>query len=233
MRIAAAVFDLAGLRGAFSEQFADWDAAVKESDTLKAKRARRTIQRIAREGLSKSPATLGGFYLFHDPSVPERLGGLNYIGIADSPRRPIARRIEDRLKDDSSLDVALDEMAECTVRTIVTARLLCALPNSGQNYVDKHLRVAALFRRSPIVILLGCEQPRELIRETEKILIASAAAVGAPLTNDTHIRFRGRASKAAIELADAVIVAAAANGLPTNGINDWRESLSKIVTPTA
>jgi len=233
MNIAAAIFDLAGLRGAFSEQFADWDAAVRESDPLKAKRARRAIQRVAREGLSKSPATLGGFYLFYDPHVSDRLGGLNYVGIADSSRRPIGRRIEDRLKDDSSLDVALDEMDKSAVREIVTARLLCALPKSGQNYVDKHLRVAALFRLSPIVILLGCEQSRERIRETEKILIASAAAAGAPLTNDTHMRFRGRASKAAFELADAVMVAAAANGLPTNGISDWRESLSKIVTPTA
>jgi hypothetical protein len=222
--VSAVPFSLAALRGRFSQEFAEWDAAVAEGDTKRAKRARRAIQRVARQGLAEHPATLGGFYLFHDPNA-EKLNGLNYIGIADTPLRPIGRRIEDRLKDDSALDVALDDLTDDEARPIILRRLLCALPKSGHNYVEKHTKVGSLFRRSPYVILIGSDADKPLIRETEKALIAGAAAAGAPLTNSQHVNFRGSVGDAALTLARAVIDQASAKGLPKEGALNWIDSL--------
>jgi hypothetical protein len=227
VKLIAGVFDLARLRGAFSEQFAAWDLAVRESNRQGAKQARRQIQHVARQGLSVQPATSGGFYLFHDPKE-KGLDGLSYIGIADSPRRPIGRRIEDRLKDDSGLDVDLDEVEDGVARLIISGRLLCALPVSGQNYIEKHMRVAALFRRSPAVILLGCDETRDAIRETEKVLIGSAASAGASLMNRTCIGYRGPAFGMALELAEAVITTAGQLGFPESGLKCWRDSLRQM-----
>lgn len=229
MSITAALFDLVALRGAFGEEFAAWDAATQEGNTGEAKRARRAILQAARQGLLKHPATLGGFYLFVD-LTKDGLSGLNYIGIADAPQRPIGGRIVDRLRDDSALDVTFDELTDDEARPIIRRRLVCALPRTGQNYVEKHLKVGNLFRRSPTVIVLGCDKCRELIREAEKILIASAAAAGAPLTNEKHMRFRGPSSQAAFALANLVIDEAVRCGFPTGGATRWRGGLTAVVT---
>ena len=221
----SAPFSLTALRGRFSQEFAEWDAAVLEKNTPRAKRARRAIQRVARHGLSEGPAIFGGFYLFHDPGA-EGLRGLNYIGIADTPLRPIGRRIEDRLKDDSALDVALDSLSDDEARPIILRRLLCALPMSGNKYVEKHMKVGRLFRCSPFVILIGSDADKPLIRETEKVLIGGAAAAGAPLTNSQHVNFRGSVSEPALKLAHTVIKQATRGGLPENGAVSWMDHLS-------
>lgn len=231
MKIFPTPFNLAALRGAFAEQFDIWDQAVCEGNTQKAKRARRAIQRIVREQLASQAARLGGFYLFLDPRESGGLRGLNYIGIADTTRRPIGRRIEDRLKDDSSLDILLDDLDIETARSIITARLMCALPRSGQNYVEKHLAVAQLFRRSPCVLILGCSEEPSLIRQAEKLLIASAIAAGAPLVNVQHRRFKGTVVQPALELASEVIAAAGSAGLPATAIRHWRSALNALAVP--
>jgi hypothetical protein len=220
------LFNLANLRGAFAGEFRRWDEAVERGDTALAKHARASVRAIAFRGLSEGSARMGGFYFFLDPSREGGLSGVNYIGIADRPDRPIGRRIVDRLRDDSALDTTLDRAAPQVARRIVTGRLVCALPRSGQNYVTKHLRVAELFRRSPGIILVGCEGPRELIRETEKSLIGSAAAADAPLFNVQHLGFRGTVSKAAMELAKAAIDEARAHGLSAAAAEVWKSQLN-------
>lgn len=228
-----AQFDLAALRGAFAEEFGIWDQAIELNDTKQARRARRSIQEIACAVLARHPATLGGFYLFADLTRAVDLSGLNYVGIADTPRRPIGRRIVDRMKDDSSLDVNLDHKDVETARRIITGRLLCALPHSGGNYVEKHLRVATLFRRSPTVLLLGCERSPSLIRDAEALLISSAVSAGAPVLNVHHRHLRRTVSRVAFDLAHQVVAAAGTVGLPPKAVNCWHSALDRAVIRSA
>jgi hypothetical protein len=178
-------------------------------------------------------ARLGGFYFFLDPENEDGLGGLSYIGIADSELRPIRERIVDRLRDDSALDVNLDSLEAEVARAIVIERLTCALPTSGANYVDKHLRVATLFRRSPLVVLVGCDQSKQLIREAEKLLISAASAAGAPLANIQHLHFRGSASRQGMALALDVISKAAPYGLTNGGARIWADKIAAVVSRIA
>ncbi|HVM23631.1 MAG TPA: hypothetical protein VM308_10110 [Sphingomicrobium sp.] len=223
-------FNLARLRGAFSDQFTAWELAAQRNDMAAARAARAGIRHVAFDGLAEPPATLGGFYLFVDLEK-EGLSGLNYIGIADTMQRSIGRRIVDRLRDDSALDVALDRLSDDEARSIILRRLLCALPKSGHNYVNKHIRVGHLFRRSPVVILIGSDAEKPFIRETEKVLISSAAAAGAPLANRQHVNFRGSVGDPALKLARAVIRQAVAEGLPEEGALMWIENLRGVTQP--
>lgn len=218
-------FDIAQLRGAFVDAFANWDRAVSDCDTAAAKRARRSIRLTAFQGLDAEAAKMGGFYLFLDSSMQNGLSGLHYIGIADTPSRPIGRRIIDRLRDDSALDTGLDTVSPEEAQSIVHERLICALPQSGHNYVVKHLTAADLFRRSPEVLLIGCAESMAIIREAEKVLIGSAHRAGAPLINRQHIRFKGPASRDAVRIACAVVDLAGVHGLGKEGASQWTANI--------
>lgn len=169
---------------------------------------------------------MAGFYFFIDPTQQDNLAGLNYIGIAEGRTRPLGRRIVDRLRDDSALDTSLDQLSPGAARRVVHNRLVCALPGTGQNYVDKHLKVAELCRRSPIVVLIGVDEPKQIIRDAEKILIRSAVSAGAPVLNVQHRRFKGGASDRAYEVVRAVIDQGVQHGLSAAGGKQWRSSLA-------
>ena len=227
-QIQSEIVDLATLRGAFSHEFERWDVAVGRADTELARQARAAIRAIAFQRLKVAPAAMGGFYLFCDSGFREGLGGLRYVGIADGSRRPIGQRIVDRLRDDSALDISLDTLPVEIARRRVHDRLVCALPASGQNYVDKHLRVAELFRCSPVVLLLGTTEPSPIIREAERVLIGAAAAAGAPLFNRQHLNFRGPASTRAVALVEAVIDEVSNCGVLEAGVRRWRDQISSM-----
>ena len=106
-----------------------------------AKAVRRDIKRSACAGLAVPPAAQAGFYVFiadSDVSISQ----IQYIGIAKTTNRPISGRIIDRLRDDSALDTALDNLEDGKFREVVSRRLLTALPKSGQNYIEMHLAAA-------------------------------------------------------------------------------------------
>lgn len=224
--LASAPFSISRLRVAFSGQFEKWQRAVEEGNTALARQARAAIRALAFEGLTDGPAAMGGFYLFIDPGQQDSLAGLNYIGIAEGRARPIGRRIVDRLRDDSALDSSLDQLGPEVARRVVHDRLVCALPQTGQNYVDKHLQVAELCRRSPTVVLIGSDEPKHTIRKAEKILIRSAVSAGAPVVNIQHRRFKGDASERAYEVAHAVIDQGVQHGLSSTGGKQWRSRLA-------
>jgi hypothetical protein len=180
---ASSLVDLRALRIEFDTQFAEWDQCVAEENILGAKRVRRYIQAAARERLDSPAANMPGLYVFVESSPINSLDGVYYIGMAGTCDRAISRRIEDRFKDDSCLDSKLDHLADEDIRHVITRRLRVALPRSGLRYVDQHIRTAELFRRSGAVVLIGCDAGSDVIADAEKILIASAVAVGCPLTN--------------------------------------------------
>jgi hypothetical protein len=225
--LSVSTFDLDALRGSFALQFAEWDRCVAMGSTQVAKEVRREIKAIASASLKGDPATHPGFYLFVDPRE-DGISGLRYIGIAKTQRRPIAGRIVDRLRDDSGLDSNLDHLPDDDFRRIVLRRLLIVLPTSGQNYVEKHLRVARLFRASRTALLISCDDDAQTIAAVEKALIGSAAAVGASLFNAQHVGYRGPVERRIVEFASTVISACTFEGLSLTASEQWDASLRRL-----
>ena len=220
-------FSLNELRGTFTPQFAEWDRCADTADSLRAKAVRRVIKRLASSSLEIPEAAQPGFYVFMD----DRSFGISqiqYVGIAKTVRRPIRGRIVDRLRDDSGLDTALDGVSDDEFRRVVSRRLLTALPQSGLNYVEKHLSVAKLFRRSSMAAIIPCNAGETAIVEAEKALIGSAALAGAPLFNRQNRSYRGTLDDGIHDLASEVIDACSEVGLRNDGAEDWKSALSSL-----
>lgn len=213
------------VRESFRSSFAVWDTCVESGDRLRAKAERRRMQATSFALLPKAVTALPGWYVFADLEEGETLGGIHYIGITKTERRTIGRRIADRFKDDSCFDASLDAMDEAERRRIIERRLLTVLPISGSNYVKKHLATSALIRKCTHILMVGTRDTSPLIREVERLLIASAVSAGAPLTNERHRVFRGSCSEASRDRATEVIDQLTSLGLSRQVAHEWRSHL--------
>jgi len=227
MTIAAAdLLPVRSIRESFNPGFAAWDRSVEHGDQAGAKAARRQMRAAAFALLPRAVANFPGWYFFVDLSPGADINGVHYVGVSKTERRPIGRRIVDRFRDDSCPDTKLDGRTEAEQRCIVERRLLCALPQSGGNYIDKHLKVSALIRRSTHILMVGTRDTPRTIEEVERLLIGSAAESGAPLMNARHRSFRGGVSAADGNRAREVLDCLGLMGLAESALDPWRLQLS-------
>jgi len=224
--IQTCAFELRPLRGSFKADFDEWDLAASRGDTAAIRKVRRSILSNARRQLSGPVTELPGFYVFTEVNQAD-MRSILYIGIAESVRRPLAQRIVDRLRDDSALDTRLDELDDNDARTTVLHRLTVALPGSGQNYLEDHLRTAKLLRRCSHVLIAGVNADRDLIRATERVLVGSASKAGAKLVNRHYAEFRGACLPEARRLARRVLGALAPQ-LPEDAVRSWSAAINTL-----
>jgi len=229
-----AVIDIASLpirdiRESFSGGFAAWDRSVARNDGKGAREARKEMQAAALALLPKPVTDLAGWYVFADLDADVDIGSVRYIGIAKTTRRPIGRRVVDRFRDDSCLDVKLDNLCEAEQRRIVERRLRVALPRSGVNYVSKHMAASRLIRQSTHILMIGTQDTISVIQEVERLLINAAVEAGNELSNIHHRRFRGTVSELAVVRAHEVLSKFGVLNLPPRSIDRLR---SRLIGPS-
>lgn len=225
--INTARFDLTQLRGSFAVQFDAWDVACEPADPAGIRDIRDEIWNAAREQITGEAAKRAGFYVFVNGAIRD-ITAIVYVGIAKTTRRPLSKRIVDRIMDDSGLDTRLDNFDDATFRMRVSRRLVAALPNSGHKHVDKHLKVAKLFRRSTHALLVGVSAASDAIKATEKVLVGSASAAGATLINDHHRHYPGPVASPERALALVVVNALRAQGMHAEAAEQWRRSIESL-----
>ena len=214
MSLVVGSLPIRSLRASFANGFAEWDESVARKDQGGARAARRRMQAAASALIPRPVADLPGWYFFVNTDRATGADGLNYLGIAKSERRTIARRIMDRFKDDSCLDTTLDDLSDLEQRVIATRRLLAAMPKTGANYVEKHMAAARLVRGSSHILMVGTFDPPFIVEEVERLLIGRAVRAGAPLINIQHRRFRSSVSQIAYERSEHIVDALRSLGMP-------------------
>lgn len=225
MIINRAEFDLASLRTSCAPFFRRWDAAVAEGEGVAAMAERRALLAHARLGLSVDAASAGGVYFFYRPSTSVEIHDIAYIGIADGPARPMRVRIEDRLRDDNCFDASLDELTRLEAVNVVSNRLQVAMPKSSRDYTAQHLRTCDLMRASGRILLNAVQAAPFVIREAEKVLIATAWTLSVQLRNKQHRNFRGRISTEAADLAKELIGGLPQHAFSQASANCWLDQL--------
>jgi hypothetical protein len=221
-------FDLAGLRQSCKPFFAGWDAAVERHDDVAARTERRALLNHTRAGLAVPSADAAGIYLFHRSVNPVALEDLIYIGIAESSARPMRIRIEDRLRDDSCFDPSLDDLPRRQAADVIRKRLKVAMPTSRRDYTEKHLSTCELVRASGRILLNATEAEPRAIRDAEKLLIASASALRAPLSNRKLLRFVGPASAAGVGLARSLVAGLQSHGWSDPTVIRWLGQIDRL-----
>jgi hypothetical protein len=166
-------------------------------------------------------ASAGGIYLFYKHHDPIELHHLTYIGIAEGPARPMRSRIEDRLRDDSCFDTSLDYLPRSTAASIIRNRLRVAMPRSTRDYTEKHLNTCDLVRASGRVLLNAVAARPNAIKTAERILIASACALKAPLLNRQNLQLREKPSADGASLARSLVMGLARHGWSQEGVDRW------------
>lgn len=214
-------FELGSLQASCVDFFRRWDDAVAAGDSAAARHARRDLLAHTRARLSTKAAGGGGIYLFCASNSAAFISDLVYIGITKGSGRPIARRIEDRLRDDNCFDAGLDGLEDAEAAEKVRRRLRVAMPRSNKDYTADHLRTRELVRRSQRIIILRTSATSGCIAEAEKLLIGSAHHLGAPLTNKQHLRFRGAVTPEGLALADAVVTSLSQRSWNEGALREW------------
>lgn len=216
------------LRHSLKGQFTAWDQAVQCGSTQAARDARARLLATARTRLAGAAAsTRPGFYVFGDAN--HGLAALYYIGIAEGEARPIGPRIEDRFRDDSSLDVDLDHLPDDEVHQRIDQRLTIAMPGTQEatrlRYCQNTVQTLRLLQRSKQVFLFPCDGAPQQIRDAERLLISTAIKCGAPLTNTQHRNDRREASAPSVAAAVSVVVQLEHHGLPAEDAWQWRAAI--------
>lgn len=220
-------FDLSAVRATCAPFFRRLDIAVDAGDSRSAKRERRALLAHARSGLAGATAEAGGVYLFYRPTSSIGINDLVYVGIAESASRPLRTRILDRLRNDSCFDVGLDDLPRAEAARIVRRRLEVAMPKSAKDYVEDHLRTSALVSGS-LKILLNATRVDPLdIRAAERVLIASARALGAPLMNKRDLTTSRQISANAERLARSVIEGLVSYRWSSADVSTWSAKLDE------
>lgn len=219
------VLALQPLKDQVQQNFVAIDRFVAKDDRAAVRRERRRIQARANQFLSTPAARCAGWYVFANFSSEIISESLLYVGVSETKLRPIARRIMDRFKDDSCLDDGLMHHPHPEREAIVRSRLVAALPNTGINYIAKHLRTLDLVHRSSHILMVGSTLPREDILLVEKSLIGSAMQGGANLFNIKHRKHRSFASGCARSTGLDIIDKWEEYGLPSKVAGEWRSAL--------
>ena len=212
-------FKMAHLRGAFQREFELWDQYASSSNTREIKKIRSRILSVTRNELTGPAGDLPGVYLFTEPT-----GHVRYIGIAETNRRPLRVRLEDRLRHDSWFDAQLDHLSDAKLLAKIDMRLGASNPRAAGKHNGSHARMITQYRNCDTIRLFGTTVSSEEIRSAERALIASAVLAGLPLQNSNHRRFRGNIGKSALELARWV-VAESADLLNPSLWSRWKQEL--------
>lgn len=193
-------FRIARLRGAFPREFELWDQYGASSSTKEIGKIRSQVLSKTRNELGVAAASMPGVYLFTEPS-----GQLKYIGIAETKRRPLRNRIEDRLRHDSWFDTSLDQLTETELRAKIGVRLAASNPRANGQHDNSHACMILYYRNCDTIRLFGTTICSEAIKSAEKVLVASAVKAGFLLQNSHYRRFRGNVDKSALKLANWVV----------------------------